>query len=645
MADFHSHKEFDNWLSDKPRDWAVVLAARTALRVLPILARARQVEDFGSVIVLPVVRAMALAWAAATYPAQARELADRAAAASEAAANATAAADAADSAANAAYAYAAHDAARAAADAYASAADTDAYVYSAYAAADAATDAAATDADAAIWDTLQLDGTRLENGAKAAELARSPLWAGMNDRMFDEQRDALRQVLSQLGGDWPIWQFWYHSRFDGQQSFGLPASAAEAIDLRIARQDDDWWKRGPEAVNAEIAGWVKEIRESADFEPMVSIARFVVGYLEKLGAEATHAQITEAYRRAGGAAASRSVRGELGRLSSAGKIERVQPGHYRAVQKADQLAATLAQYSVSIPTGSAVVTVGSKFALELKSTATDESIAKRIAENGRKKAAERKASRLADAAKLRLGNYGVWNDLIDALSDTSEWLALPAPDMAKRIGVAWENSVTIGSFIELDDQLRLSRDSIHQPLDDDLRRSLVDVNASLGTLVREFPSGQEMDNRHREWIAKSEAVEVSKAILANVKQTHILLEEFVPLIDRALRAANPDTTQAKKSGAWGVGTIKKIGLASLVAGGSLLGTVAGDVVGGVGGEVGAEIARESGLSRTAAELVVHSKAELIELVSDEPADIRYAVEELIRRVEQAQSASKLEPDS
>jgi hypothetical protein len=56
-----------NWLLGKPRDVAVVFAARMALRVAPLLTGVRglrggAVEDFGEAVALPVFRAMAAPW-------------------------------------------------------------------------------------------------------------------------------------------------------------------------------------------------------------------------------------------------------------------------------------------------------------------------------------------------------------------------------------------------------------------------------------------------------------------------------------------------------------------------------------------------------------------------------------------------------
>jgi hypothetical protein len=78
MASITSREDLEQWLSDKPPDWAVAIAARAALRVLPqvgdVLLTARSNigphDDVLATIVLPIFRGMAAPWAGGKYPAR-----------------------------------------------------------------------------------------------------------------------------------------------------------------------------------------------------------------------------------------------------------------------------------------------------------------------------------------------------------------------------------------------------------------------------------------------------------------------------------------------------------------------------------------------------------------------------------------------
>lgn len=88
LLEIKDREEFDAWLRKQPREVAAAFAARAALRVLPMVSKARGIGyDFDQFfnITLAVFRATAIAWVRAKYPISGREFAAAAAAASYAA--------------------------------------------------------------------------------------------------------------------------------------------------------------------------------------------------------------------------------------------------------------------------------------------------------------------------------------------------------------------------------------------------------------------------------------------------------------------------------------------------------------------------------------------------------------------------------
>ncbi len=275
-----SKEELERWLSDKPREWAVAIAARAALRVVPVLGtegERRGRTDARVGVDLPVFRAVFLsstmlgckakdrkALAIAAFAASRAALA----AANVAASSNVAAASNVDAAAAAAGVAAFNSAA--AADAVRSAANTAAYgAYVAYddaypGAADAADAAAAFAADAAVaevWAALSRDARTLAaaaSDAPVATLLRTPLWPGSDIPAWVQKGWALlrdAEALKAAGFD--VWFDWYEGLLPLKGSTPTDHFGPD-LTRRIALQPPEWWDRGAEAVNADIAAWLAE---------------------------------------------------------------------------------------------------------------------------------------------------------------------------------------------------------------------------------------------------------------------------------------------------------------------------------------------------------------------------------------------------
>lgn len=248
MARAQIASTFKAQLSIWPREVAVILAARAALRVAPVLGgpSGQQVEGYTDRIVLPLFRGLASAWVAGTWPARRNELSVPASLASRAVSAAAFSAaklgpgvsDAARS--IRAAAFAADGARTSAARSFAA----DATRAAVYASADA-NNAFASDVD--IFRQEQ-------------RIGNAPLWLGSaSDRIRWEWKQ-LKSCLISQGQGWEVWTEWYEARLRGD-----PGNE----DLEVARVmiAEEVWSAGPEVVNAHIKELIQSYRPQVPTVP------------------------------------------------------------------------------------------------------------------------------------------------------------------------------------------------------------------------------------------------------------------------------------------------------------------------------------------------------------------------------------------
>jgi hypothetical protein len=258
LVDFKNYNEFEQWLAGKPPEVAIALAARTALRGLPIapvFVRGSNRSNFA----LSVFRAASISWSAGRYPEQATKLADYAVAATD----------------DGMWLILVGDSEYGNAAAYAAQVVT--LGGSAGAAAFTADIAASYGAysidgspSVVFLRALSIDATYVDEGATASDIAGWRLWPEEPPPEIAEHwREMKRDLLAShdsvfgssrmpvpLGGtkrsrDWDVWTDWYEARLRGD-----PAIA----ELEIARATipNQTWKQGPAVVNAEIKRLVEE---------------------------------------------------------------------------------------------------------------------------------------------------------------------------------------------------------------------------------------------------------------------------------------------------------------------------------------------------------------------------------------------------
>ena len=269
-SEINDQETLEAWLNGQSREVAVGIAARAALRVAPLIVRARtkggSAEDIDTFLILTsaVLRACAVAWVSARYPGRSDELryADSAAraAAGAAARNFHAEKDLLDD-----HDFTADTAARACSEA-ATAACADTVADAASAAAmttSSAADALRADVDepsantaeyaaAVFWREVRADTAASQTPA-ARTLADLPLWHAPS--LTREAWARLHEALPE-GQDWEVWIKWYENRLRS-------GSRGEAYELVFANVPLDVWEKGPAAANRWISSTCRQRRATA----------------------------------------------------------------------------------------------------------------------------------------------------------------------------------------------------------------------------------------------------------------------------------------------------------------------------------------------------------------------------------------------
>jgi hypothetical protein len=261
LVEINNREGLEAWLQKQPREVAVALAARAALRVLPLIQNsARYGSNFPMDIALAVFRAAAVSWMAAKYPSDKSLRAEADSAATAAGAASTGRAPPAFAAAAAARAGAARGSvARGHAAEAAEAAYKALYEVIADAYADSITGSVenwdpereadyGTSYAAPLWQAVTIDAIRVEEGATASDIAELPLW--LQDQSGDTYRrveflwQKMKEALRAANQNWEVWIDWYEDRLYGPRP--------DKWGFAYIGIDNDLWNQGPAIVNPEI---------------------------------------------------------------------------------------------------------------------------------------------------------------------------------------------------------------------------------------------------------------------------------------------------------------------------------------------------------------------------------------------------------
>lgn len=268
--DFKNREDVERWLQDKPRETAIVIAARAALRAVPALAtafgcRCRVITDAGQDIVLPTFRGTAATWTAAACTARHSELraavdaaglATGSGASAAVRAGAYAAAYAAASVSSASKAFLTStdppSGPASAAAHFASAAAFNATTPLSTSAAEK-TDSRAAHASNSVMNEIAFDARMIENrGLSWQSVAQDPLWQnGIPSWAAVSWLELSNALLLDDVNQWDVWINWYKARLHGE-------SIDQGRQFACVLIPDEIWRKGPAVVNTHIKQVIEE---------------------------------------------------------------------------------------------------------------------------------------------------------------------------------------------------------------------------------------------------------------------------------------------------------------------------------------------------------------------------------------------------
>jgi hypothetical protein len=272
MAQITSRDKLKLWLEEQQRvDWAQVIAARAALRVLIYAFGEETDELWVKEFALHLIRAISASWSASNFPTynisnDAHAVADAARIAAYAAPKLSISASLARAAASAVDSWSVitklvHN----------NIVDMSAAVYSVEIACDIVGDLAWANVD---WDCNRLESSDDPTSA-ARLLTKESLWPGGQPDEWDGACefafDRLTALVDEDGRNqqYKVWIDWYNRRIEGHdEAFDIPGDTNRTEDKAIlARLADttkeDFWDKGATYVNTTLQGWIDEAKLSA----------------------------------------------------------------------------------------------------------------------------------------------------------------------------------------------------------------------------------------------------------------------------------------------------------------------------------------------------------------------------------------------
>lgn len=232
----------------------------------------------------------------------------------------------------------------------------------------------------------------------------------------------------------------------------------------------------------------------------------------------------------------------------------------------------------------------------------------------------RKLSAFAWQAQ-RLDNQPGWTGIGGLCERLNSLLERPTADVPSVIGLIYSSALELGSFLEFDNELRRTPDAAPDPLDPAMRRTLDDLVRTFAPWVRLFPTARQADDATGQFLARAALIPTAEATVEKARFAHVLNAGDADVLKGLFEAAWRGAEVGGKAGARGVSSTRNMVVALVCA-------VAPFYV----SAISSDFATKSVLVQRAGSFLAAAEAEVLALVEGFPADLRLALEALIRHV-------------
>jgi hypothetical protein len=237
------------------------------------------------------------------------------------------------------------------------------------------------------------------------------------------------------------------------------------------------------------------------------------------------------------------------------------------------------------------------------------------------------------ARALRLANQPAWQGLSTTATNFRNLLNQDTDAIAAQVGIVWAELVSLGSYVEQDNEIKENPKADVEPLAPDIRRPLTDLVQSAGPWLRRFPTARRLDEEHAAFQTPKNRVPAAIKLITDADDREVVDSDDASIIQAALEVGQGTGHQTGKARSYGVLSVRNLSMGAI-------GLVATSMIGGYFTGIGETIAQHSLLATKIEAFVLDNEVTLVRFISDLPADVRAGVRQLIEDLKERLASKK-----